>query len=71
MNFSEWYEALSNNETALLHKHDADVWTNALNAAIRDLKKEYTVLERSKLPTVASGVSISIEILKNLLEDKS
>ena len=69
MNFSEWHETLSEDKKIVLCKHD--VWKGALNTAIDDLRTEYAILMNSKLPTVGAGVSIAIEILKNLLEDKS
>ena len=69
MNFEEWYETLPDDEKAALCKHD--VWRGALNTAIRELKKEYGILINSKLPTVAAGVNISIEILSILLKDST
>lgn len=55
-------------ETGIL---DIDVWKDALNAACEELRKEYGILMRSKLPTTAAGVSISIEILLNLLKGET
>jgi len=68
MTFSEWHEALPGDEKAALCKND--VWKGATETAIKELKKEYGILMNSKLPTVAAGVSISIEILSNFLREE-
>ncbi|OEU75923.1 MAG: hypothetical protein BA864_05015 [Desulfuromonadales bacterium C00003093] len=66
MTFSEWYEKLPDDEKAALCS--SDVWKGALHTANKGLKKEYDILMASKLPTVAAGVNISIEILFDLLK---
>jgi hypothetical protein len=66
MTFSEWYEILPDDEKAALCEYD--VWRGALNTAIKELQKEYDILMRNKLPTVAAGVNIGTEILLNLLK---
>ena len=63
MTFYDWYETLPDDEKAALCKYD--IWKGATETAIEELKKEYRILLNSKLPTVAAGVSISIEILSN------
>lgn len=67
MSFNEWYETLSDDEKATLCKYD--VWKGMAKTAIRELNKEYNILMNSKLPTVAAGVSISIEILSGFIRE--
>jgi hypothetical protein len=69
MTFNEWHEALPDDEKAALCKHD--VWEGAIETAIGELKKEYSMLMNSKLPTVAAGVSISIEILSGFIKENT
>ena len=69
MNFSNWHETLPDDEKITLCKND--VWEGAINIAIDHLRAEHMVLMRNKLPAMASGVSIGIEILKALLLEGS
>ena len=71
MKFKDWLDTCSDDEIAMSRKHDTGVWEDALITAIEDLRAQHTILVRSNLRTVASGVNISIEILSTLLEDST